>query len=200
MSANINRDSGIEIPEAWMPTISPNMTTDFHHSGPLRDQFLPLTVPTMLWIETHQPWARFVIHQSLTTTEVHIVRLSKATLSPDEDLQCAVESMAINIKVTHVVGINLAMIVASCNWIISKRKTVHCNEHFRAWCLVHKWGDKIPPPTFKAHFVPGAPTKKQSSHFCGRGTFKGIVWKERNRRDVAHSVTIPISSLTTFDC
>ena len=44
-----------------------------------------------------------------------IVRLSKATLSPDEDLQCAVENMAINIKVTHVVGINLAMIVASCN-------------------------------------------------------------------------------------
>ena len=33
-----------------------------------------------------------MIHQSLTTTVVQIVRLSKLTLSPDEDLQCAVES------------------------------------------------------------------------------------------------------------
>ena len=44
-------------------------TWGFYPSGPLRDQFLPLTIPTMttmLWIETHQPWARFVIHQSLT--------------------------------------------------------------------------------------------------------------------------------------
>ena len=44
-------------------------TWGFYHSGPLRDQFLPLTIPTMatmLWIETHQPWARFAIHQSLT--------------------------------------------------------------------------------------------------------------------------------------
>ena len=39
-----------------------------------------------------KPWARFVIHQSLTTTMVQIVRLSKSTLSPDEDLQCAVET------------------------------------------------------------------------------------------------------------
>ena len=45
-----------------------------------------------LWIETHQPWARFVIHQSLTTTVVQIVWLSKSTLSPDEDLQCAVKT------------------------------------------------------------------------------------------------------------
>ena len=61
-------------------------------SGPLRDQFLPLTMPTILWIETHQPWERFVIHQSLTTTVVQIVRLSKLSLSPEEDLQCAVET------------------------------------------------------------------------------------------------------------
>ena len=40
-----------------------------------------------------QPCARFVIHQSLTTTVVQIVRLSKLTLSPDEDLQCAVETL-----------------------------------------------------------------------------------------------------------
>ena len=71
---------------------SDNMTTDLYHSGPLRDPFFPLTTPTMLWIEAHQPWARFVIHQSLTTTVVQIVWLSKSTLSPDGDLQCAVET------------------------------------------------------------------------------------------------------------
>ena len=65
---------------------SENMTTDLYHSGPPGDQFLPLTMPTMLWIETHQPWARFVIHQPLTTTVVQIIRLSKSTLSPDENL------------------------------------------------------------------------------------------------------------------
>ena len=64
-----------------------------YHSGPLRDQFPPLIIPTILWIETHQPWARFVIHQSLTTTVVQIVRLSKSTLLPDEDLQSAVETL-----------------------------------------------------------------------------------------------------------
>ena len=40
----------------------------------------PLILPTTLWIETHQPWARFVIHQSLTTMLVQIVRLHKSTL------------------------------------------------------------------------------------------------------------------------
>ena len=34
-----------------------------------RDQFLPLKMLTMLWIETHQPWARFGIHQSLWDTQ-----------------------------------------------------------------------------------------------------------------------------------
>ena len=34
---------------------SDNMATDLYHSGPSRDQFLLLTMPTMLWIETHQP-------------------------------------------------------------------------------------------------------------------------------------------------
>ena len=32
---NINWDSGIEIPEAWMPTIRLNLTTDLHRSRPL---------------------------------------------------------------------------------------------------------------------------------------------------------------------
>ena len=34
---------------------SDNMTTDLYYSGPLRDPFFPVTTPTMLWIETHQP-------------------------------------------------------------------------------------------------------------------------------------------------
>ena len=55
----------------------------------------------VLWIETHQPWARFVSHQSLTTTVVQIVWFSKSTLSPDEDLQCAVETSR-SISVTIV--------------------------------------------------------------------------------------------------
>ena len=32
---NINRESGIGIPEEWMPTIRLNMTTDLHRSRPL---------------------------------------------------------------------------------------------------------------------------------------------------------------------
>ena len=87
---NINREGGIEIPEAWMPTVRQHITADRHHSGPLMDPFPPLTIPSVLWIETHQPW--FVIHQSLTTRVVQIVRLSRSTISPDEDLQCVVET------------------------------------------------------------------------------------------------------------
>ena len=81
---NINRDSGIEIPEAWMFTIRQ------HDNRPLPQRTAKGS--TMLWIETYQPQARFVIHQSLTTTVVQIVWLSKSTLSPDEDLKCAVET------------------------------------------------------------------------------------------------------------
>ena len=88
---NINRNSGIEIPEAKMPTIRQNDNRSLLQRTAEGSVF-PLTTPTMLWIETHQPWARFVIHQSLTTTVVQIVWLSKSTLSPDGDLQCAVET------------------------------------------------------------------------------------------------------------
>ena len=35
---NINRDSGIEIPEAWMPTIKNTTTGELCDSGPLREQ------------------------------------------------------------------------------------------------------------------------------------------------------------------
>ena len=79
VSNNINRDSGIEIPKAWMPTIRQhdNRPPPQRTAG---DQFLPHTMPTVLWIETHQPWTRFVIHQSLTTTVVQIVRLLKTCI------------------------------------------------------------------------------------------------------------------------
>lgn len=51
-------------------------------TGPLREQFRPLTTPTMLRIETHEPWVRFVVHQSLATMLVWIVQLHKPTPSP----------------------------------------------------------------------------------------------------------------------
>ena len=66
---------------------SDNLAADRYHNGPLRKQFPPLIMPTMPWIETQKRWARFVIHQSLTTTVVWKVLLSKSTLSPDEYLQ-----------------------------------------------------------------------------------------------------------------
>ena len=68
-----------------------NITADRYHNGSMRDLFSPLILPTMLRTETRHPWARFVIHQSQTTTVVQIVRLSKSTLSPDEDLQWVVK-------------------------------------------------------------------------------------------------------------
>ena len=89
---NINRDSGIEIPEACMPTIRqqdnrplPQRTTEgsvssSHNTNNALDRNPPKGV-------------RFVIHQSLTTTVVQIVRLSKSTLLPDEHLLCAVEML-----------------------------------------------------------------------------------------------------------
>ena len=65
------------------------------------DQFLPLIMPTTFWIETHQPWAKFVIHQSLTTTAVKIFRLSKSILSPDEDLQAVETSRSIKVTIVR---------------------------------------------------------------------------------------------------
>jgi len=43
---NINRDSGIEIPEAWMPTIKKhnNRIGEQYNSGPLREQVLVRTM------------------------------------------------------------------------------------------------------------------------------------------------------------
>ena len=47
---NIKRDSGIEIPEAWMPTIKINTTGKQYNNRPLREQLLARTVR----IEMHQ--------------------------------------------------------------------------------------------------------------------------------------------------
>ena len=76
----------------WCWFTETNYLYNHYHSRPLRDQFPHLIIPTILWIETHQPWARFMIRQSLTTTMVQIVQLRKSTLLPDEDLQSAVET------------------------------------------------------------------------------------------------------------
>ena len=50
-----------------------------HFSHPFHTIFTHIALVVQLW-------ARFVIHQSLTTTVVQIVLLSKSTQSPDEDL------------------------------------------------------------------------------------------------------------------
>ena len=48
---NINRDSGFEIPEAWIPTIE-STTADQPQNGPVREQHL--TVGIIMRIEMHQ--------------------------------------------------------------------------------------------------------------------------------------------------
>ena len=47
-SNNINRDSGIEIPEAWMPTIKKD-DIETYESGPPREQYIEIAR-----IETHE--------------------------------------------------------------------------------------------------------------------------------------------------
>ena len=37
---------------------SDSIASDRYHNGPLREQFHPLTMPKMIWIETHQPRRR----------------------------------------------------------------------------------------------------------------------------------------------
>lgn len=50
--------------------------------------FLPLTIPTMLWIDTCKPWAKFMLHyQKEPWCSRWLVPLSKLTPLPDEDLQ-----------------------------------------------------------------------------------------------------------------
>ena len=61
-----------EIPEAWMPTIRQLSSRPLPQG--IAEETIPPPpppiMPTMPWIETHQRWARFAIHQSLTTTVV----------------------------------------------------------------------------------------------------------------------------------
>ena len=89
---NINRDSGIEIPEAWMPTIRQHDSQTATTTDRWGISFLLWKYQQCFGSKPNQPWARVVIHQSLTTTVVQIVRLSKSTLPPNEDLHCAVET------------------------------------------------------------------------------------------------------------
>ena len=72
---------------------SDNLAANHYHNRLPRKQFSPLIMPTMLWIETHQPWARFLIQQSPPTMVVQIVLLSESTLSPYKDLQYVVETL-----------------------------------------------------------------------------------------------------------
>ena len=70
---NINRDSGMK-----RGCVRSDITTADRYHRPLRERFPP-------WMETCQPWVRFVIHQSRGNTMVLLVLLSDSTLSPDED-------------------------------------------------------------------------------------------------------------------
>ena len=87
---NFNRDSGIEIPEAWMPAIRQ------HNSRSLPQRTAEGSVSscdnTNNALDRNPPTMSEVRETPITTTVVQIVQLSKSTLSPDGDLQCAVET------------------------------------------------------------------------------------------------------------
>ena len=107
---------------------------------------------TMLWIETHQPWATFLIHKSLTTTVIQIVWLSKSTLSP---AVCS-RNVAINIKVTIVrqtiklnplyalsMMINIFHDIIWYLWILLSWELIRsplCHQHQRMSPTRHYWG------------------------------------------------------------
>ena len=74
---SINRDSGIEISEAWMPTISRNTTTgELQKSGPLREQ-----KTGKVKIETHQSQL-LKINQSPLSIILYKVSRKQSTSSP----------------------------------------------------------------------------------------------------------------------
>ena len=90
---NINRDSGIEIPEAWMFKIRQ------HDNRPLPQRSAEGSVSSSPKannaLDRNPPTTSKVCHTPITNnhgTVVQIVWLSKSILSPDEDLQCAVET------------------------------------------------------------------------------------------------------------
>ena len=78
---NMNRDSGMK-----RGCVRSDITTADRYHRPLRERFPP-------WMETCQPWVRFVIHQSRGNTVVLIVLLNDSTLSPVEDQQYAVRTL-----------------------------------------------------------------------------------------------------------
>ena len=71
---NINRDSGIEIPEAWMPRIKKKNTTtgELYDNGPPREQ---QNIGT----------ARIEMHQSQRSSVLYKFTHNQSTLSPYED-------------------------------------------------------------------------------------------------------------------
>ena len=74
---NINRDSGIEIPESWMPTLRQ------HVNRPVPQRTANGSVSSSHnannALDRNPPSLRFVMHQSLTMMVVEIAQLSKST-------------------------------------------------------------------------------------------------------------------------
>ncbi|KAL9975158.1 hypothetical protein ACROYT_G012284 [Oculina patagonica] len=77
---NINRDNGIEIPEAWMPTIKNTTTRELCDSGPLREQQDTETAR----IEMRQSQL-LKTNQSQRSSVLYKFTHNQSTLSPDED-------------------------------------------------------------------------------------------------------------------
>ena len=72
---NINRDNGIEIPEAWIPTIKK------HNSEPPREQLQIEPLGKQL----HSGTTRNETHQAQPTIVIHMVTRNQSTSSPDKD-------------------------------------------------------------------------------------------------------------------
>ena len=81
---NINRDSRIEIPEAWIIQ-SESTTSDQPQSGPVREQHL---IVRMIM--------RIKVHQQQRTNVLQIATRKRPTSSPDEDQQYCSRNVAIN--------------------------------------------------------------------------------------------------------
>ena len=91
---NVNRDNGIEIPEAWMPIQSDNMTSDLYHNGPPRDQFLPLNALDRNLLTMSKACDTPINNNHGGT--------NSSTLSPDARHAVCGRNVAIDVKVTIV--------------------------------------------------------------------------------------------------
>ena len=84
---NVNRDSGIEIPDGWMPTIKQ------HNSRSVPQWTREGTASSQNNEDRNSPWqsliatARIEMHQSQTAMVLLVMRHSQSTSSPDEDQQ-----------------------------------------------------------------------------------------------------------------